>query len=280
ASPRAGKVFLPVNCGALAESILESELFGHEKGAFTGAERRRRGCFEIADKGTLFLDEVGNASTRLQAILLRVLELGEFQRVGGERLVRVDVRVVAATNIDLEKAVENKTFREDFYYRLGAVKLELPPLRLRQEDILPLAEHFLRQVHFSRPGDRPALSPEAVQALLRFHWPGNARELANVIHGAAAIAEGGVIQPEDLPERILQDKGNHFGLEGLPFAGGTRPPVLKELEKSAIIATLQYCRGNIKAAASVLGIGRATMHRKIKEYGIDVSRKVTDQTRG
>lgn len=274
ASPRAERIFLPVNCGALSESIVESELFGHEKGSFTGADRRHRGCFELADRGTIFLDEVGDASPGLQAKLLRVLESGEFQRVGGEEFVRVDVRILAATNVDLEKAVQKKIFREDLYYRLAAVRLTIPPLRSRQEDILPLAEHFLRRVSNYESGDVPVLSPEAAEALSDYSWHGNVRELANVIHQAVALTEENIILPEHLSACLKHGKWKPSAMEWLSLNDGTRPPVLKELEKSAIVAALRYCRGNVKAASLVLGIGRATMHRKIKEYDIDLARSV------
>lgn len=268
ASSRANMMFLPVNCGALAESIMDSELFGHEKGAFTGADRRRQGYFELADKGTIFLDEVSEASSGLQAKLLRVLETGEFLRVGGEKIVSVDVRVVAATNVELKNAVRKKLFREDLYYRIGAVCLNVPPLRQRKKDILPLAEHFLRRIASSGSGEIQALSPEVAEVLLNYSWPGNVRELANVIQQAAVMAEGPVILPVHLPAYLFQsERFRHKEIFQLNDDG--RPPRLEDIEKAAIISALRYCRGNIKAAASVLAIGRATMHRKIKEYGID-----------
>jgi len=270
ASDRAARTFLPVNCSALAENIVESELFGHEKGAFTGAERRRHGCFELANGGTIFLDEVGDASPGLQAKLLRVLETREFQRVGGEEIVRV----VAATNIDLEHALHTKRFRDDLYYRLAAVRLDIPPLRCRREDILPLAEHMLRRFSNCGSGDVPSISPEAAKIMMDFSWPGNIRELANIVHQATALADGGIILPEHLPARLTRYEQQHSGFECISLSDDVCPPSLKELEKTAIIAALRYCQGNIKAAASVLGIGRATIHRKIKEHDIDLIRSV------
>lgn len=272
ASPRSGRIFLPVNCGALAESLVESDLFGHEKGAFTGADRRRHGCFELADRGTIFLDEVGDSSSGVQSRLLRVLETGDFQRVGGEEILNVDVRVLAATNIDLEKAVQKRLFRQDLYYRLGAVRLNVPPLRRRREDILPLADHFLRRVSGVEDEEPITLSHEAAEMLLNYPWPGNVRELANVIYQAATMAEVNTIALHHLPDRLLS--GRKQFTDRVPPEGNSPPARLKDIEKSAIISALQYCRGNIKATALVLGIGRATMHRKIKEYGIDLNRAV------
>jgi len=198
ASDRADQTFIPVNCGALPENLLESELFGHEKGAFTGANQTRRGIFELANRGTLFLDEIGDASPMIQVKLLRVLETGEFMRVGGEKPLKTDVRIVAATNVDLEEAIREKTFREDLYYRLNVVRLEIPPLRRRPEDIPLLAEHFIRQFH---PGLR--LSPATLVLLQDHHWPGNIRELANVLRRAVVLCNEGTILPEHLGNALV-----------------------------------------------------------------------------
>ncbi len=200
ASNRADQPFIPVNCGALPENLLESELFGHEKGAFTGANQSRRGIFELANGGTLFLDEIGDASSMIQVKLLRVLETGEFMRVGGEKPLRTDVRVLAATNVDLEKAIREKTFREDLYYRLNVVRLEIPPLNSRSEDIALLAEYFIQQY---RPGLR--LPPATLQFLLKHSWPGNIRELANVIRRAVALCTDDKILPEHLGSSLVTD---------------------------------------------------------------------------
>jgi len=217
-------------------------------------------------------DEVGDSSSGVQSRLLRVLETGDFQRVGGEEIINVDVRVLAATNIDLEKAVQKRLFRQDLYYRLGAVRLNVPPLRRRREDILPLADHFLWRVSGVEGEEPITLSHEAAEMLLNYPWPGNVRELANVIYQAATMAEINIIAPHHLPDRFLS--GQKQLSEGLSPAGDSPPARLKDIEKSAIISALQYCRGNIKATALVLGIGRATMHRKLKEYGIDLNRAV------
>lgn len=198
ASTRAEGAFIPVNCGALPENLLESELFGHERGAFTGASQTRRGIFELANHGTLLLDEIGDASPMIQVKLLRVLETGEFMRVGGERPIRVDVRVIAATNVDLEEAIREKTFREDLFYRLNVVRLEIPPLQERCEDIPLLAEHFARLFN-----PRLRLSPEVQRLLQRYSWPGNIRELANVVRRAVVICTGDTILPSHLNSHFL-----------------------------------------------------------------------------
>ena len=193
ASGRADQPFIPINCGALPENLLESELFGHERGAFTGASQTRRGIFELANRGTLLLDEIGDASPLIQVKLLRVLETGEFMRVGGEKPIKTDVRIIAATNVDLEEAIREKTFREDLYYRLNVVRLEIPPLRSRADDISLLAEHFVRllnpELHFS---------PAALRLLQEYTWPGNIRQLANVMRRAAVMCNGDTILPAHL----------------------------------------------------------------------------------
>jgi len=199
ASTRANQAFIPVNCGALPENLLESELFGHEKGAFTGAAQVRKGIFELANRGTLFLDEIGDASPQIQVKLLRALETGEFMRVGGESPIRTDVRVISATNVDLEQAIVEKTFREDLFYRLNVVRLEIPPLCNRLADIPILAEHFLQSLH---PGMR--LSPAALSLLCDHGWPGNIRELANVLRRAAVLCNGELLLPEHLGPLFLQ----------------------------------------------------------------------------
>ncbi|QWV95266.1 sigma-54 dependent transcriptional regulator [Geomonas oryzisoli] len=198
ASARAGQPFIPVNCGALPENLLESELFGHEKGAFTGANQTRRGIFELANNGTLLLDEIGDATPQIQVKLLRVLETGEFMRVGGERPIKTDVRVIAATNVDLEQAIKEKTFREDLFYRLNVVRLEIPSLAERYEDIPLLAEHFVQQLNRDL-----RLSPGTVRLLQGYNWPGNIRELANVMRRAVVICNGDTILPEHLGGTFL-----------------------------------------------------------------------------
>ena len=203
ASERAGQPFIPVNCGALPENLLESELFGHEKGAFTGANQTRRGIFELANNGTLLLDEIGDATPQIQVKLLRVLETGEFMRVGGERSIKTDVRVIAATNVDLEQAIRDKSFREDLFYRLNVVRLEIPPLSSRAEDIPLLAEHFVRQLN-----RKLKLAPAALRLMQQYAWPGNIRELANVMRRAVVICNGDTILPEHLGGTFLSGPSN------------------------------------------------------------------------
>ncbi|MCL6638915.1 MAG: sigma-54 dependent transcriptional regulator [Firmicutes bacterium] len=337
ASSRSRQIFIPVNCGALPENLLESELFGHEKGAFTGAGSTRRGIFEMANHGTLFLDEIGEASPAIQVKLLRVLETGEFLRVGGEKQIKTDVRLIAATNVDLEQALQSKNFREDLYYRLDVVRLELPSLRERREDIPQLAEYFVRKAN-------PDLlvSVDAMRLLSDYPWPGNIRELANSISQAVALCDGKIILPEHFSAKILS--GGNGPARALPNGpgpdngragrGGNRPqgegggdgslrdltgsleyfstlrpalekaapgeleallemtrrleknilaamgqrglnvappPSLNEIEARAISDTVNFYRGNITMAARALGIGRNTLYRKIKEYGLDLN---------
>ncbi|WP_347487964.1 sigma-54-dependent transcriptional regulator [Desulfoscipio sp. XC116] len=222
ASPRHQQTFIPINCGALPENLLESELFGHEKGAFTGASYLRRGIFEVADNGSLFLDEIGEANPPIQVKLLRVLETGEFLRVGGEKPVKTDVRIIAATNVDLEQAVRDKRFREDLFYRLDVVRLELPPLRERKEDIPMLVNHFI-----SRAKDQASrtlqVSPEAMLILQEHNWPGNIRELVNIIDQAIALCEGNLILPAHLPDKVLQATGNSLAPAAKNAASNPRP---------------------------------------------------------
>lgn len=267
ASMRSSGPFFPVNCGAFTESLVESELFGHEKGAFTGADRLRRGCFELADRGTIFLDEVGEASLSLQAKFLRVLETGEFQRVGSEHFITVDVRVLAATNLDLLDAVKKKSFREDLYYRLAAVCLQMPPLRRRRDDILALTYYFLQRA--SEPGKMPSLSTEVVQIFMEYPWPGNVRELSNAVKHAVALTEGGTVLPGHLPLHLRQGKSIESDYDISREKESTLPPPsMVEYEKAAITAALKYCQGSIPEAASILGIGQATLYRKINRLNI------------
>jgi two-component system NtrC family response regulator len=218
ASTRAEQAFIPVNCGALPENLLESELFGHEKGAFTGAGQTRRGIFELANRGTLFLDEIGDASPQIQVKLLRVLETGEFMRVGGEKPIRTDVRVLAATNVDLEEAIREKTFREDLFYRLNVVRLSIPSLHSRAEDIPQLAEHFIRQL-----SPELRLSPGALHQLQGHHWPGNIRELANVLKRAAVLCHGDTILPAHLGRALETPSSGKSGTSSP--ASQERPPL-------------------------------------------------------
>ena len=275
-SLRNRKRFVPVNCAAIPDTLLESELFGYEKGAFTGASERWIGRFEQADQGTIFLDEVGSMSPSTQAKILRVLQDGEFNRLGGKEVLKVDVRVLAATNIDLEKAVSEGKFREDLYYRLNVISIVLPPLRERREDIPLLADYFIQKYREELKRDVRGILPAGIERLQQHSWPGNVRELENAIKRTIVLARGNMIMPEEI----------HFPDSDKLPAGGTGEPregiasfvesaleqgdadVLKELEKVAIQKALSWSKGNQKKAAEALGISRTTLRAKMKEYEI------------
>lgn len=290
ASNRASQTFIPVNCGALPENLLESELFGHEKGAFTGASQTRRGIFELAHRGTLFLDEIGDASPLIQVKLLRVLETGEFMRVGGERPITTDVRVIAATNVDLEEAIREKTFREDLYYRLNVVQLEIPPLRTRTEDIPQLAQHYVGQFN-----SELRLSPAALRQLQSYHWPGNIRELVNVIRRAAVLCPDDTILPQHLgsalvnadpslatpatalpataPERInsLESFWEHYGKE----------EVLEKMsvgELNQMLHSLHGLESSLLAALRKRGVS-TSVSQGLKDNEVEMIRKALEQHR-
>ncbi len=264
-SPRWDKSFLPVNCAAIPESLLETELFGHEKGAFTGAVAARQGMMEIADGGTLFLDEVGEMSLALQVKLLRAIEEKEVIRVGGSEVIRVDVRIIAATNQDLKTRVAEKGFREDLFYRLNVFHIAVPPLRERREDIPRLADHFLGEI--ARENDVPPkkLSAGARIALLTYRWPGNVRELRNALETASLVSKGDAIEWGDLTPEILENILPPSPAGPIPLPSPRR---LEEIEREAIVAALLQADGNKTKAAKMLGIGLRTLHRKVKEYGI------------
>ncbi|GIW72146.1 MAG: sigma-54-dependent Fis family transcriptional regulator [Planctomycetota bacterium] len=261
-SPRRHHPFVALNCAALSESILESELFGHEKGAFTGASQQRKGRFEYAHKGTLFLDEVGDMPPSTQVKLLRVLEEREIVRVGSNVPIKVDVRVIAATNADLEAMVEEGRFRRDLYYRLRVVTIRLPPLRERPTDIPLLIEHFVREFAAEHGKVIDAVTPEARRVLTSYPWPGNVRELRNAIEHAVVVATTPVIDVGDLPDYITGGQHEPRGIEGL--AGRS----LEELERELIRQTLELTGGNREQAARMLAIGERTLYRKIKKYGL------------
>jgi DNA-binding NtrC family response regulator len=259
ASPRAQHAFVTVNCGALPEALLESEIFGHVRGAFTGATVHKQGLFEEADNGTFFLDEIGEMPASLQVKFLRALQEGEVRRVGANHAVTVNVRVLAATNRDLSQLMQQGKFREDLFYRLNVIALDLPPLRERREDILLLAEHFLAQ--FSERQGRPLrLSAEAVERLLHYPWPGNVRELANAMERTAILTPHDVIAPDDLPPHIAA--GTPLG----PAPALPREQTLADLEKAHIFQTLERHGWNHSRAAEILGISRSSLWRKLKEY--------------
>ncbi|MGE5176512.1 MAG: sigma-54-dependent transcriptional regulator [Hyphomicrobiales bacterium] len=247
---------VPVNCGAVPESLLESELFGHEKGAFTGAQYRRKGKLEMADGGTLFLDEVGTISPQMQVNLLRVLETKEFTRLGGTQPVRVDFRVVCATNQDLEQLVKEGRFREDFYFRINVISISLPPLRERREDIPLLAQHLLAKYAQEMNRAFTGFDPAATDLLVRCDWPGNVRELANAIERAIVVGRPPTVRVEDLPVRASG--------KGAAAVGDS----LADVEKAQIRLILERTGGNVTRAAETLGIDRVTLYNKIKKYGL------------
>jgi DNA-binding NtrC family response regulator len=247
---------IPVNCGSIPEGLLESELFGHEKGAFTGAQYRRKGKFEMANGGTIFFDEIGNVTMKLQVDLLRVIETKQFTRLGGEQVIHVDFRIICATNKNLEKAVEEGTFREDLYYRLNVFTIFLPPLRERRSDIPLLAQHFLRKYAYSMNKSISSISPEALDLLIRYDWPGNVRELQNAIERAMVVGKPPTIRAEDLP----------FQLNSRPKIA--EPDSLAEVEREHIINILDRTGWNITRAAEILKIDRVTLYNKIEKYGL------------
>jgi two-component system response regulator HydG len=260
-SKRAGGPFVTLNCAALADTVLESELFGHEKGAFTGAAARRKGRFEQADGGTLFLDEVSEISQAVQVKLLRFLQAREFERVGGNDTIHVDVRIVAATNKDLAQLVEDGKFREDLYYRLNVVRLDVPALRMRPSDIPMLAEHFLRQCAEENEKPVRGLTQRAVEALLAHPWPGNVRELQNAIEQAVVLCEGDKVDVHDLP--IAPARATIDPLQ-LMIPGVT----MAELERYAIMRTLEACGHSPSKAAAMLGISRRTIQYRLQQWGL------------
>jgi DNA-binding NtrC family response regulator len=258
-SPRRDRPLVKLNCGALPEGLIESELFGHEKGAFTGAIQQRKGRFELADTGTIFLDEISEIPPTTQVKLLRVLQEGEFERVGGTQTLKSDVRVIAATNVDLETAVAEGRFRKDLYYRLNVIHLRIPPLRERQEDIPLLALHFLDK--FCLENDRPAMgiAPEAMAALKSYYWPGNVRELQNVVERAVALCQGNMVELTDLPDEVRRHSPADDQIT-IPVGAS-----MEEIERRAILQTLKKTGGDKELTARLLGIGLATLYRRLKE---------------
>jgi len=262
-SRRAAGRFVPLNCAGLSESILEDELFGHVRGAFTGAEKDREGRFEYASGGTLFLDEVGDMPLNMQAKLLRVLESGEVVRLGDNEARHVDVRLISATNRDLEEAVRTRAFREDLYFRIKGARLHLPPLRERREDIPMLARHFLEQAAEKMGRPAPSLSESAQRALMQYDWPGNVRQLANVVESMLVIADAQTLEAGHLPPELAAGGGDEV------HAGGSLAGLsLEQIEKQAIRDALRLNHGNREETARQLGIGERTLYRKLKEYGL------------
>ncbi|HSI88991.1 MAG TPA: sigma 54-interacting transcriptional regulator [Pyrinomonadaceae bacterium] len=276
-SGREGRPYVKINCGAIPETLLEAELFGHEKGAFTDARTQRRGRFEEADGGTLFLDEIGEMSMQAQVRLLRVLQDGELTRIGGSQVIKTDVRVVAASNVDLEQAVKDGRFRNDLFYRLSVFPIALPPLRERIEDIHPLVFHFLERYKEKTGRFIPGIAKDALRALVSYDWPGNVRELENAIERAVIIASGRQIELEDLPEAIgrsaftanahVKDERARAAADGREFGLDIALPAsMEEIERVVIEATLDYTEGDKSKAARLLDIGRKTLYRKLEQY--------------
>jgi DNA-binding NtrC family response regulator len=262
-SPRRDAPFISVSCAALTESLLESELFGYEKGAFTGAESQKRGKIELAQDGTLFLDEIGDISLKLQMDLLRVLEQREFRRVGGSDLITINSRIIAATNKDLKKAIEEGTFREDLYYRLNVISIDIPPLRERREDIPILVEHFIDKFNIEMGKHVEGASESALRILMEHHWPGNARELRNMIERAMVVTKGKTIVEQDINIPPPDPK--------LAYSGKS----LEDMEREHIRMILGENKWNIIRSAQVLGIDRVTLYNKIKKYKMKKEEEVT-----
>jgi DNA-binding NtrC family response regulator len=263
-SPRRERPFIALNCAAMPASLIESELFGHEKGSFTGAHARSRGKFEIAHRGTLFLDEIGELEPGTQAKLLRVLEEREFMRIGGDQSIRVDVRVIAATNADLDSMVASSRFRQDLYYRLKVVTITVPPLRERRQDLPELVSTFLDELSRANAVSPKRLTPEALTALQGYGWPGNVRELKNLLESALVSVTGDEIRVEDLPEAISQTRTLST------YTGVVAGTTLGEMERDLIVKTLEHTGGNRTHSAVLLGIGVRTLQRKIRAYGISI----------
>ncbi len=270
-SLRAEKPFVEVNCAAIPDELIESELFGHEKGSFTGATTKRRGKFDVADGGTIFLDEVGDMSLKTQAKVLRVLQEQTFERVGGSETLSVDVRVIAASNKDLEEEIRKGTFREDLFYRLNVIPFEVPPLRDRKEDIALLADHFLRLFSREYGKRQKVMDAEAMQLLVQYAWPGNVRELRNVIERMVIMVPQEIIGQDDVASALRLRQPSETGT---PVASGaemegTLREAREEFEKAFILRRLREAHWNITRAAERLGIERSNLHRKIKGYGIE-----------
>jgi DNA-binding NtrC family response regulator len=265
-SPRAAAPFVAVSCAALPESLIESELFGHEKGAFTGATQARKGRFELADGGTLFLDEIGELTPAIQVKLLRVLQEREFERVGGTRTIKVDIRLIAASNRDLDQEVEAGRFRQDLFYRLNVVPLVLPPLRQRAEDIPLLAVHFATKAAEKHGRSRPELEPSLIEALLEYDWPGNVRELENLMERLVVLTRDGALSTDFLPEKMQRAPKRASASDETTFDGA-----VATLKRKLVVDALKAEHGNKVAAARRLGISRSYLHRLISDFEIHES---------
>jgi DNA-binding NtrC family response regulator len=262
-SPRAGFPFIALNCAAIPETLLESEIFGHEKGAFTGAMERRQGCFELADRGTLFLDEIAEMLPVTQAKLLRVLQERKFRRLGGRQEQSVDVRVIAATNLEPKEAVKQGKLREDLYYRLNVFSIELPPLRDRKEDIPLLIQSFLNEFNAQHDRSVAAVAPDAQRLLEDYSWPGNVRELRNVIERASILTSGEFIRRDHLPPEVARPEPTPGPSDAVALSPGI---TVDEAEQRLILMTLEHTRNNKTRAAEILGISLKTLHNKLKKF--------------
>lgn len=277
-SSRKDRPMVPVNCGAIPETLLESELFGHEKGAFTGAAQTRMGRFELANGGTIFLDEVGEMSLSLQVKLLRVIQERSFERVGGSRTIQVDVRIVAATNQDLEKMVEEKRFRQDLYYRLNVIPIITPPLRDRQSDIPLLIDHFLKRFNHMKQTEVSGFTPEALGLLTTFHWPGNIRELENMVERLVVLKKRGQLSVEDLPDKLqkkpaaqpeMKEQFIRFTEDGIHLSNE-----VEQYENQLIVEAMRKANGVTARAAQLLHVNRTTLVEKLKRRGFDTKSRV------
>jgi two-component system nitrogen regulation response regulator NtrX len=270
-SPRSHMPMIEVNCAAIPEELIESELFGHEKGAFTGATSMKKGKFDLAHEGTLFLDEIGDMSLKAQSKTLRILQEQKFERVGGSRTIQVDVRVIAATNKDLEAEIQNGTFREDLYYRLNVIPMRVPPLRERVEDIPQLIKEFISEISVDMNLEAKVFSKEAILMLNRYHWPGNVRELRNLVERLFIMSPNKEIQASDIPPPFNQVQGMKDA-----YASGLAASTYKEakgiFEKAFLVKKLQEYNWNISQTAEAIGIERSNLHKKIKAYGLEDSR--------
>jgi two-component system nitrogen regulation response regulator NtrX len=272
-SKRNDKPFVEVNCAAIPEELIESELFGHEKGAFTGATTQRKGKFDQANEGTLFLDEIGDMSLKTQAKILRILQERKFERVGGNRTIEVDVRVIAATNKDLEKQIREGLFRQDLYYRLNVLPFHVPPLRERREDIPLMAKHFLAFFCSKESRETKTLEQDALEAMAAYNWPGNVRELKNIVERLVIMTPHRSISLADLPQGIQQaEPRSHEGKAYIPDSGVSLKQAREDFEKEFILQKLQENDGNISRTAEAIDMERSNLHRKIKSYGIELKK--------
>jgi two-component system, NtrC family, nitrogen regulation response regulator NtrX len=268
-SPRKGAPFVEINCAAIPEELIESELFGHERGAFTGAVARKKGKFDLADGGTIFLDEIGDMSLKTQAKVLRILQERKFERVGGTQTVEVDVRVVAATNKLLDEEIRGGNFREDLYYRLNVIPFRVPALRERREDIPLLVDHFLSQFCDREGKERKRVAPEMLEAMQRYDWPGNIRELKNLVERLVIMTSGSVITPAHLPDYFTEPLRDGGGRPAVALEANTLREAREEFEKEFILQKLEENGWNVSRTADAIELERSNLYRKMKSYGID-----------